>query len=218
VGRGDFAIPLIQAACALPGLVLVALGVGGDRGILLATAGLIALVPWTLLVALKVAAARAFQAWGRVRWALPAVVGAAYGAASTWALWTSGVREGPGAEAAAALLGRLSTVPNWLQLSLAIPAAVAVAIEEELVFRGVILGGLAARLGFAPAAAVSVLTWTAGHAGNATPIGPKLAQVALAGVGLSAVQRRWGLPSAMVAHGALNVGAALAAVWVAGPG
>lgn len=91
--------------------------------------------------------------------------------------------------------------PYWLAVVVA--AVVLAPLWEEIAFRGFLLSAFAkSRLGFWPAAMLSVGLWTALHIGYSWP---GLASVFLAGIGMSWIMLRTGsMRAVVVAHAVVN--------------
>jgi membrane protease YdiL (CAAX protease family) len=97
-----------------------------------------------------------------------------------------------------------------------IPAFVAIAISEEILFRGVVQGWITRLLGGDRAAAALAIVaatavWTLGHAGSAEPLWLKLSQIFILGLVFGWLAYRYSVEAAIVAHVGLNVSALLAA-------
>jgi len=95
---------------------------------------------------------------------------------------------------------------------LVLPAVTAVAISEEVVFRGLIQGWLTRWLGGSLGAAIVAIVvattlWTFGHAANADNYLAKMAQIFLCGLIFGALARRYSVESAIVGHVSLNASA-----------
>lgn len=104
----------------------------------------------------------------------------------------------------------IGTAP-W-QLALMITALVVMApLGEELLFRVLLLRGLARRMRFWPAAVVSACAFTAAHI-DAYLIWPRAIALIVTGVGLAWLYRRRGYWAAVTAHGTVNAIAAVALV------
>ncbi len=104
----------------------------------------------------------------------------------------------------------IGTAP-W-QLVLTIVALVVLApLGEELLFRGLLLRGLARRLRFWPAALISALAFTSAHI-DAYLIWPRAVALVLTGLGLAWIYRRRGYWGAVSAHATVNAIASIALV------
>jgi membrane protease YdiL (CAAX protease family) len=149
-------------------------------------------------------------------WLVAALLGSLAGVASTLLFWALDVRSGETVRMAQKLMPGLETAPAVLVAGALIPAFVAIAISEEILFRGVIQGWVTRLLGGDRAAAVLAIVaatavWTLGHAGSAEPLWLKLSQIFILGLVFGWLAYRYSVEAAIVAHVGLNVSALLAA-------
>jgi membrane protease YdiL (CAAX protease family) len=149
-------------------------------------------------------------------WLVAALLGSLAGVASTLLFWALDVRSGETVRMAQKLMPGLETAPAVLVAGALIPAFVAIAISEEILFRGVVQGWVTRLLGgdrTAAALAIVAATavWTLGHAGSAEPLWLKLSQIFILGLVFGWLAYRYSVEAAIVAHVGLNVSALLAA-------
>ncbi len=100
-----------------------------------------------------------------------------------------------------------------VRLPIAALAVVAVALAEELTYRGVLFGwlqrGLKGRSGMVAAAVITSGVWAAAHLPNTDAPSVKCAQIFVLGLFFCWFARRWCLEAAIAAHACLNVAALL---------
>jgi membrane protease YdiL (CAAX protease family) len=149
-------------------------------------------------------------------WGLAAVLGSLAGIASTLLFWALDVQIGETVRMAQKLMPGLETAPTLLVVGTLLLAFVAIAVAEEVLFRGVLQGWITRLLGGERAAAAlaivsATLIWTLGHAGNAEPLWLKLCQIFLLGLLFGWMAYRYSVEAAIVAHVGLNVSALLVA-------
>ncbi|WP_217913026.1 CPBP family glutamic-type intramembrane protease [Miltoncostaea marina] len=99
----------------------------------------------------------------------------------------------------------------WHLALLVVSLVVLAPLGEELLFRGLLLRGLLARLRFWPAALLTSLAFGAAHF-DAYYIWPRAISLVATGLVLALVYRRWGYRSAVAAHATVNAVAAVALV------
>jgi membrane protease YdiL (CAAX protease family) len=147
---------------------------------------------------------------GRGRGVLGAFLfGAAAGGATLLAARALGVTESQLVKDLARLFGGLGREGPAIRLAIALPAMVAAAVSEEILFRGVMQRWLTRWLGGnrrAAALAIVIVSvvWAVGHPGNASSVPFKVGQVLLLGLALGWVARRYSVEATIVAHAGLN--------------
>jgi len=148
-----------------------------------------------------------------------AVFGLVAGAVSMVTLEALGVDVGEGIKNMQRLFPHAMQSPLAMRLPVFLLAVSAMAIAEELAFRGVLLGWLL-RIGrrrgpYAAFAMVVVsLLWALLHIPNTNAPLLKCAQVFLIGLCLCEFARRWSVEAAIAGHVALNVSAVLLGILV----
>ena len=163
-------------------------------------------------------AAGAFGGWG---WA--ALIGVAGGFGSTFLFHVMGVKAGSAVEMMQKMFPGIESYSPIVVMVAFLPAFLAAAVGEEVLYRGVLQGWLARGLGngtagLAVAIVVSSVLWALAHAANASPMLPKLMQVVLLGFAFGAIARRWSVEASIVAHACLNVSAVAGAMILTGLG
>lgn len=153
-----------------------------------------------------------FRGWG---WAL--LVGVVGGFGSALVFRAMDVKVGSAMEALLKMFPGLHDYPPVVLMFAFLPALLAAALTEEVLYRGVLQGWLTRLLGDGAAAAafailVTSALWAVAHAGNVSPMLPKLSQILLLGFALGAIARRYGVEASIVGHAVLNTAAVAAAV------
>jgi len=97
---------------------------------------------------------------------------------------------------------------GWTLVVAIIAFVVLAPFIEELVFRGLILRGLARRMRFGYAAVTSGAMFAASHA-DSYIVWPRAVQLLIAGICLAFVYRRLGYPGSVTVHATLNLVAAI---------
>jgi membrane protease YdiL (CAAX protease family) len=143
-------------------------------------------------------------------WHVAAMIGLLSGAVSVGLFALLDVELGDAVRQFQKLMPGLYEQPVWLLYSISLPAALAMAVAEEVLFRGVIQAWIIRLLGGGRWAAIvgivsASLLWTIGHAANAEPLWIKLTQIFCLGLLFGWLARRWSVEAAIVAHLGLNL-------------
>jgi membrane protease YdiL (CAAX protease family) len=155
----------------------------------------------------------------------PVVAGAAFGVAAGGLTLLIFLRRG--VESAVHLQRFAQHAPGfeeigpWLRLPIVALAVSALAIAEELYFRGVLLGALLrwwgrSRSAIVAAAISNSFLWGLLHLANTNQPLLKFGQIFLVGLVLSEMTRRWCFESAVAGHVAMNVTAVAAGFLLSG--
>ncbi len=149
----------------------------------------------------------------------PLLFGVAAGVVSTFLFWALDVQEGEALRQFREMFKGLETVPPLVLILATIPAVTAVAVGEEIIFRGVLLSSLVtvfkAHRGLSIGAVVFVSAlWSVAHIPNTDAPVMKLTQVFVIGIVLGEYARRRGLHAAIAGHVGLNVVAVLGGVFL----
>lgn len=120
-----------------------------------------------------------------------------------------GVGEGSGFQALRLMLPGMQDLHWSLLLLVGVTGVSAIALFEEVLFRGVLQRGLARMLGGSTAAGwvaivLSSAVWTLGHAANTDNLGFKFTQIFLLGLVFGWLARHRSVESAVAAHVGLN--------------
>jgi membrane protease YdiL (CAAX protease family) len=143
-------------------------------------------------------------------WVWAAVFGIAAGLLSTWLFHVMGIKAGSATEMLQKMFPGLDSYPPIVVMLAFVPAFLAAALTEEVLYRGVLQAWLARALGDGRAAVLAAILvtsvlWAMAHAANASPMLPKLLQVLLLGFALGGLARRYGVEASIVGHAALNL-------------
>lgn len=145
-------------------------------------------------------------------WGIALALGIGGGLLSTAAFRLMDIEVGELMEFAENLTPGLDREAWWFNWLVVLPWTLSAAIEEELMFRGVVQRFLARWFGRGEAGAwvaivLTSLFWAALHAPNTTDMGFKLVQIFLLGLVFGALARKRGVEASIVAHMALNFSA-----------
>jgi membrane protease YdiL (CAAX protease family) len=157
------------------------------------------------------------QTEARRGWTLAALVGLAAAVVSVVAFHLGGVTSGFAFEIVKRMYPAFVSRPRAFVSLVSLPAFLAAAVVEEVLYRGVLQAWLVRWLGpsrtsVAGAIAVTSAFWALGHAANTTPLVPKLVQVFLLGCLFGWLARRYSIEASIAAHVTLNVTAL--ALWL----
>jgi membrane protease YdiL (CAAX protease family) len=145
-------------------------------------------------------------------WGIALVIGLGAGLLSTALFRLLEIEVGELMELAQDLTPGLDREAWWFSWLVVLPWTLTAAIQEELMFRGVVQRFLArwfgrGELGGWAAIVVTSLFWACLHAPNTTAMGFKLVQIFLLGLIFGALARKRGVEASIVAHMSLNLAA-----------
>lgn len=154
-------------------------------------------------------------------WSTAALLGFAGGGLSTAVFHLLEVAPGKAIEQAFAAMPRIEEYSAATVSFFMLPAFLAAAVAEEILYRGVLQAWVARalrgrRFGIGIAVTVASAAWAAAHAPNADPLAIKLGQVFLIGLFLGWLSWRHSVEASIVAHASLNVTSVVAGVLLMG--
>jgi membrane protease YdiL (CAAX protease family) len=150
-------------------------------------------------------------------WTVAVAIGGIAGVISIVVFDVLGIKAGSAFQMFQMMFPGLSAHPRPLVVLASIPALIAAAVYEEILYRGVLQAWLVRWLGdssgrVAASIALTSIVWAVAHAANADPMLPKLIQIVLLGFLFGGLARRYSVEASIMAHIALNVMAAIGGV------